>query len=220
MKLDIATPICKVCFQPITEETFASFLHNDPPVCPRCFRHFNPRIENVKLSNGVSGITCYEYNEDIKTLLFNFKACFDYELKDVFFYYQAGYFKRKYRKFTLVPAPSFKTKDEERGFNHVVAMFSSFGLPIVKAIEKTSDVKQADLTRDERQEVGRYLNWVSRTDVRGKNVLFVDDVLTTGSTAVACTNLIKSNGAKRVEFLIMSHTKNHDVLNQKAPLKR
>ncbi len=89
---------------------------------------------------------------------------------------------------------------------------------MVSAIEKTSDVKQADLSRNERAEVGRYLKWVDGVDIKGKKVLFVDDVLTTGATAVACTNLIKANGAKKIKFLVMSHTKNPCELSQKAPI--
>lgn len=218
MRFDIATPICKVCFNPIKEESFASILESNTPICPRCFRHLNPRIKNVKLSNGVEGVFCYDYNEEIKAILFNFKACFDYELKDVFFFYQKQYFKLRYHNYILVPAPSYKVKDQERGFNHVVEMFSCLGLKMVSAIEKTSDVKQADLSRNERAEVGRYLKWVDGVDIKGKKVLFVDDVLTTGATAVACTNLIKANGAKKIKFLVMSHTKNPCELSQKAPI--
>lgn len=220
MKLDIATHICKVCFSPIREESFASMFSPSTPICARCFRKLNPHMETIKLNNGVEGLSCYDYTEDIKGILFNFKACFDYELKDVFFFYQRGYFRMRYRNYVLIPAPSFKSKDQERGFNHVIAMFQCINLPIIKAIEKTSDVKQADLTKAERAEVGRYLSWVKGVNIRGKNILFVDDVLTTGSTAVACTNLIKANGAKKVRFLVMSHTKNPNELSQKAPLKR
>ena len=42
--------------------------------------------------------------------------------------------------------------------------------------------------------------------VAGLNVLFVDDLLTTGATAKACTEMLFEHGANKVEILVMART--------------
>ena len=60
----------------------------------------------------------YDYNETIKKLIYQFKGCYDYELKDVFLFRYVTYLKWKFNDYILVPAPSSKVDDEKRGFNH------------------------------------------------------------------------------------------------------
>lgn len=105
----------------------------------------------------------------------------------------------------MIPAPSYQKNDEERGFNHVEEMFSVLNLKMKKCIHKTKQVKQADLTTKERQEIGSVLE-IDNVDLSGKNVLLVDDVYTTGSTIKAMINLVRQKGAKKIKVLLMSKT--------------
>lgn len=41
-------------------------------------------------------------------------------------------------------------------------------------------------------------------DLSGRSVLLVDDVFTTGTTAMACARLLKQAGAAKVEFLALA----------------
>ena len=90
----------------------------------------------------------YNYDEQIKEKLYQFKGCFDIELGKVFLEYYLMYLRIKYFGYVLVPAPSYKTSDEERGFNHVVEIFSSLKMKMIRCIHKISDVKQSDLKKD------------------------------------------------------------------------
>lgn len=112
-----------------------------------------------------------------------------------------------YPGYTIVPAPSSKNHDDERGFNHVREMFSCLGLPMIHAIEKTDDRKQSDLDYRSRQEVGKHLRWVGGRSVSGKKILLVDDVYTTGATARNCIKLLKKHGASKIRVLVMAKTK-------------
>ena len=105
----------------------------------------------------------------------------------------------------MIPAPSSKESDAERGFNHVEEMFKNLKLRMVKCIHKTKGVKQADLTTKERGKIGENLT-IDDIDLRRKKILLVDDVYTTGSTIKAMIKLVKEKGAKNIKVLLMSKT--------------
>lgn len=105
----------------------------------------------------------------------------------------------------MIPAPSYSQSDEERGFNHVEEIFSVLNLKMMKYIHKIKQVKQANLTTKEREQIGSVLE-IDNIDLRGKKILLVDDVFTTGSTIRAMIKLVKEKGASIVKVLLMSKT--------------
>ena len=107
--------------------------------------------------------------------------------------------------YIMVPAPSSKESDEERGFNHVEEMFKSLNLKMIKCLHKTKQVKQADLTTKEREKIGDYLV-IDDVDLSRKKILLVDDVFTTGSTIKSMIKLVREKGAKNIKVLLMSKT--------------
>jgi len=153
----------------------------------------------------------YEYNEKIRSLLYQFKACKDIELSSIFLGKQSCYLKEIYQGYSLVPAPSYQSKDDDRGFNHVKEMFKPLGLPSIDALSKLDDIKQANCNHEERSNISRHLAFREGVSVKGLKVLFVDDLITTGSTAKACCDLLVEHGAKSVQILVMGHaTLKHD----------
>lgn len=119
--------------------------------------------------------------------------------------YYADYLNFKFNGYTMIPAPSSKESDEERGFNHVEEMFKNLKLKMFKCIHKTKSVKQADLTTKERKKIGKILA-IDDVDLSNKKVLIVDDVFTTGSTIKSMIKLVKEKGAKKIKVLLMSKT--------------
>jgi len=66
---------------------------------------------------------------------------------------------------------------------------------------------QVGLTADQRRRNVRGVFKVDRAHrgrVRGKNVVIVDDVITTGATAEACARALKRAGAARVDVLALA----------------
>ena len=141
----------------------------------------------------------------MQELLYQFKGCRDYELRTVFLEYYLSYLNCKFNGYEIVPAPSSKKSDEERGFNHVEEMFKNLKLKMNKCIHKTKQRKQADLTTKEREKIGEYLV-IDDVDLKHKKVLLVDDVYTTGSTIKSMIKLVKEKGAKKIKVLLMSKT--------------
>lgn len=152
-------------------------------------------------------LSIFDYDDLIKEKLYQFKGCSDYELKTVFLEYFANYLKLKYHGFVLVPAPSYITSDDKRGFNHVVEMFSLLNLDMCCCIHKINDVKQSDCSAKEREEISKHLKIDENVSLKNKKVLIVDDVYTTGSTVKAMINLLKRCNPKKIKVLVMSKTK-------------
>ncbi len=198
------TNICKICFKPIEQNTFHSLLCKHATICHECLLKFSPVLNTFKVDD-VECFHIYFYNEKVQELLYQFKGCYDYELYSVFLEYYSSYLNIKFRGYEIVPAPSSKKSDKERGFNHVEEMFKTLRLKMNKCIHKTKQRKQADLTTKEREKIGEYLV-IDDVDLSNKKILLVDDVYTTGSTIKSMIQLIKQKGAKKIKVLLMSKT--------------
>lgn len=179
-------------------------MNKEPVLCHKCLESFQPVFNEFKLE-GIKCLNIYFYNEKIQELLYQFKGCKDYELKSVFLDYYKGYINQRFKGYIMVPAPSFIKNDEERGFNHVEEIFGILKLEMRKCVHKIKQVKQADLTSEERQKISEVLT-IDDVDFKHKKVLIVDDVFTTGSTVKAMINLIKQKRPKLIEVLVMSKT--------------
>ncbi len=153
----------------------------------------------------------YPYEEKIRELLYQFKGCYDVELAGVFFDYQRRYLSLRFRGYVIVPIPSSSSSNEARGFNHVIEMAKSIGLPILPLLKKNCDFKQSDLSLEERKKVGDNLSLISKKSLEGKKILLLDDVYTTGSTIRACLNLLSSLKPTKLRVLVMAKTKKKEA---------
>ena len=203
-KSNTATPFCKICFEPISDNRWCRFGAASS-VCSRCQKEMKPKWHTGKIA-GCRLYWLYFYNDTIRSLLYQFKGCGDYELKDVFFAYQRAFLRAKFHSYVLVPAPSYHERDEARGFNHVAALFSCLGLPMMDCLIKTENIKQADLHLEERKQIGRYIQLTDDHHLCGKKLLLVDDLVTSGSTIKACIKLLRKCRPKKIVVLTMGRT--------------
>ena len=114
------------------------------------------------------------------------------------------------KNFTLVTGvPLHKSRQKERGFNQSsliaekVADYLSipFDENVLKRVKNTKI--QSGLVRKERMKNIRGAFELVE-DVKGKKVLLVDDVWTTGSTMRECVKVMKKNGAREVWGLVLA----------------
>lgn len=202
-KSNSATPFCKACFKDIRTNTLHATFAKNVSLCYRCYQNLEPVCRHFRCK-GVPFLSLFNYHQGFQTMLFQFKGCHDIELAPCFLEYALPYLKFRYRGYVLVPAPSSKSHNEARGFNHVIEAFRPLGLPILEILEKKTDRKQTDCTVKERKEVGKILGYTKKISLRGKKILFVDDVYTTGSTAKACLALLSALHPSRLEGLVLS----------------
>lgn len=208
MKSNEQIKVCKLCFKEIRDEDLFNLVHNNNTVCQQCYKEIKPIFQKFNI-DGYQGLSIYRYSEKIQSLIYQFKGCFDYELKDLFLERFSRELTLRYKGYVVVPIPSYEKDDEVRGFNHVEEMFKILKLPTLKIISKTKKVKQADRNKMERKNIGQYLVLKEKRDLSNTKVLLVDDVFTTGSTMKACIKLIEKLNPKKIKVLVISKTENH-----------
>jgi len=110
----------------------------------------------------------------------------------------------------LVPVPLHPLRRRERGFNQAEELARRlgrrYGLPVWKVLERRKATKtQASLRRSERLRNQRAAFALKRGfDVRGRRLLVIDDVFTTGSTINACAQVLHKAGAERIDALTVA----------------
>ena len=79
------------------------------------------------------------------------------------------------------------------------------GLPLLSLLRRHGNRRQLGQTRAVRKTQMQGIFWAIRVkEFRGKHVLLVDDVLTTGSTCEAAAATLKAAGAKRVSAAVFA----------------
>ncbi len=192
-----------MCFKSIKTPTFYSVLQNNSCLCELCLNKLIPKFSKFDV-DGYDGLAIYDYDDNIKAVLYQFKGCYDIELSDVFLYRYSRELSLLYKGYIMVPVPSYYTEDDAREFNHVEEMFKILNLNMCKCIKKITPFKQAEHTKKERGKIIKHLSSENLDSIRGKKVLIVDDVMTTGSTLKAMISLLKQGQPKTIKILVMS----------------
>lgn len=133
----------------------------------------------------------------MKDIMAKWKYRGDYELVNMFKAGMEKRFKDNFHKqvLTLVPIPLSKTREQERGFNQAEALAGLLGLPMIHALARVRNEKQAKKSRAERLQSKNPFQLKHRMDTP---VLLIDDLYTTGTTLHWAAFLLKSAGCPKV----------------------
>lgn len=113
----------------------------------------------------------------------------------------------------IIPVPIHKNRERKRGYNQTELMAarlaSLWGKPL--AAGSLQRVKETTLLRSlspvERESALRGAFAVTKkgeSEIRGKAVLLVDDIYTTGATVEECSRVLLESGAAAVDFLTLA----------------
>ena len=203
MILKPKTNICKVCFKSI-HPNFNDLLL-DTHVCQKCFTDLDAKFDVSKI-DGITYISLFNYDEHFKTLLFHLKGLKYIVLAPLFIERFVFYLRLRFINYYLVPAPSTKESDEERGFNHVIEIFKPLKKHFLLIIFKKANFKQSELNYASRQKVKDNLVVVDGHKVKDKNILIVDDIKTTGATIRAIIDLLIPYKPRKIVVLTLAKT--------------
>lgn len=206
--------VCPVCWGKIKK--------NSPPFCCCCGRHLKNPVKNIcpecirKQLHFDRAFSPCAYDGVLKELIHLFK----YKDRD----YLGPALSRLMIEFIkdynlpmdfldlVVPIPLHKTRLREREFNqaeilsnHIACEFNKKVLP--QALIRLRNTKsQTELEINERlANIKMGFSAAKNADIRGKNILLVDDVLTTGATSSEAAYTLKEAGAHIVFVLTLAN---------------
>lgn len=199
--LQFGAYICSRCFSQI------EYIRG--PVCPVCQRQAvgggtHPGCRNRYRLDGL--VVMCRYRGPIRKAIVQVKYKWVYDLERIFADLIADNLWRfdLPKNLVLVSVPLHSKRKKWRGFNQAETLArllaKSLGMPFADILIRVIDTKtQVGLKRDERRKnvVGAF-SIKEGTKVRGKTILLVDDVYTSGATMGECCRVLKKAGAKEV----------------------
>ena len=184
----ISGPICSICGAP-----FVSSIGPDH-LCTKCIKTKRPFVKARSAlyytDNAAEAVKLFKYHA-----LFALKPAFDnifYTILDEF------------RDIDLIiPVPLHRRRLANRGFNQSLLLARLIAKRLNKKLDYTT-LKRVRLTRPQTELRGverkRNVRGAFRvdtpTDYKGKKLLLVDDVYTTGATITECAKVLKRTGAE------------------------
>lgn len=188
---------CSLCSRPFA---FTDCRYREGDRCLDCVRWENQREWKGILSKNIS---LYLYNDFLKEYLARFKYRGDYILARAF----AGPMAKAAERLEfdlVVPIPLSESRLLERGFNQAEALARFAGLHPRNVLGRSSSEKQDKKGRQERIRMGQVFYILESETVRGRTILLVDDIYTTGTTVRMAAGVLLEQGARRVYSLTVA----------------
>jgi ComF family protein len=111
----------------------------------------------------------------------------------------------------LVPVPLHTRRLKERGFNQALLLARAFPeMPLAREalVRVRHTIPQSGLNPKERRENVHQAFMVPRPEeVKGKNILLLDDIFTTGATVKECALVLLKAGAQEVNVLTVARVR-------------
>lgn len=201
---------CVVCFKSFYEEvSFKSVFSFNHCICDNCLQKFK-HIDKITTICGIQTTFLYEYNDFFKSLLYQYKACYDIELKDVFLYKYKKIINKKYKNYVVIYPPSNKSENVKRGFIHIKEITSCLKLKSVDMFIKNKEYKQSDQKFMDRNQIQNIICLKNKIDKQ--KYLIVDDVYTSGNTLKTIIHLLNKNGIKNEDIKAIILSKKSDFV--------
>jgi competence protein ComFC len=222
-------PICSHCSSkrfgelPLCITCIRSLLRIQTPTCALCGTHhcnnqhpnWNPKMSSTRF--------LFLLNEPLTTLIHGFK--YQHRLRNL--KYLAAFVRLRpdlieyIREFdALIPIPLHSLRKRERGYNQSAILAKE--LSRYTGVQVREDIlirKRYTNTQTRFGLLRRKINLQSafglnkNANLKAGKYLLVDDIFTTGSTAIACADLLKIGGAESTALFAIAKT------DQKSPEK-
>jgi competence protein ComFC len=195
----IAEPYCNVCCRPFEGLLCGIFA------CPNC-EDRPPAFDCVVSKYHAKGL--------LRDLIHRFKYGRQFYLRGVIAEYLIEAMQDERIQGLpadcIIPVPLHPARLRERGFNQAEALaevvFKRNGVPILRCIQRKRYTQtQTQFDRSERMlNLRNSFAMRKNSDVRGKHLVLLDDILTTGSTLHECALVLRAAGAETVRAITVA----------------
>lgn len=204
----IAGPVCERCGAPLSWQRRASLPTQvsaagaEAALCPNC---------QVQLPEYQALRSCAEFGGPIREALHRLKYQRDIGIGEALSKHLIELYNQlKWGIDVVTPVPLSAKRARERGYNQSGLLARPLAYAVQKpyqpnALKRSRDTRsQVGLGADERQQNVEGAFTANAALVKGKVVLVIDDVMTTGSTINACTQALRKAGASAVFGLTLA----------------
>jgi competence protein ComFC len=215
-------PVCTLCGgrtptgEYLCEQCESKAMRIVPPFCQQCSEPFEGAITTAfacancahRTIHFDAAVAAYRGRGIVRQIIHDFKYARQVHLRHLVARWLCAAFndeRLQGRQFdVIVPVPLHPTRQRERGFNQArllaELLSARISVPCKLVLERIRyTTTQTALDRAERMEnLHNAFRLRKNADVRGLNVLLIDDVLTTGSTLSECARVLKRAGANCV----------------------
>ena len=190
---------CLYCDKTVNRYSLYSLLIEKDKLCIDCRKEMKLKINEFKIDD-LECISFYEYDSLFKTILLQYKECYDEALSDVFLYKIDLMIGLMFMGYRVVYVPSSISKKEKRGFDHLSLMFERMDFKIVDGLKMKKELVQEGKGLIQRKEMSS--NYYYDGECIDK-LLIVDDVCTTGSSLLGVYNAFKGK-ARIIKALVLA----------------
>ncbi|MBQ8436571.1 MAG: ComF family protein [Alphaproteobacteria bacterium] len=196
----ISRPYCEKCGRPLDEKPSGSMVY-----CASCLQELKPHFRYSR--------SAFRYDDKSKNMILSFKFLDKTENAKVLgdWMYNAGKDIWNSGAEVLVPVPLHYTRLLKRRYNQSALLCNQLskrsGLPVeYTAIQRHIKTRpQVEFSGAARiKNVRNAFQIKSPEKIRGKHVVLVDDVMTTGSTLKECALALHKAGAASVDALTIA----------------
>ena len=200
-----AMPLCTACEKRLLSEKIQNrckgcgkelFFEKD--FCMKC------RQRERVFDNCETVYPIFSYVLQKKKLLYMWKVANHREL--VFFFGKLcnAVFQEKYKDIPIVPVPPRPNKIAEKGWDQIEDLVwileKKYKLKIYRLLERTTKIQQKKLGKEDRLSESKH-SYVAKSVENmkiPKEIVLLDDVITTGSTINSCKEVLLSLGVEKI----------------------